>query len=328
MEIVYDNILNPKKALKSIKESLFKLYQEDYGEEAFDEIQKRWDTTVFIMETTPEETYYFVMDNKKQIKNQSLMVRAHLEYVDFREQKRKIEKTLQEELRDYIQGRYNIYSDQFIQDLWSGKKDKNDASIKKEIEFKTSKIIRELYDARNIFLINNTLWGRRLLRKYKTLKPEQLAEIIFQEVFPAITCVVENKQKTTQTICFVPLIRHIKLPSLDRMFLHEARHVIETDGIRSGFVVFPDMTYNGINEVRTERNAIRDEKRTKTLFARQLAMRQSVYEEYIPKFNEFDGSMEYMNWVAFYGNLEEEKELLDRARDFLKQEQPKEKVMK
>lgn len=328
MEILYDNILNPKKTLKSIKESLLKLYQEDYGEEAFDEMQKRWDNTIFIMEATPEETYCFVKENKKQIKNQSLMVRAYLEYVDFREQQRKIEKTLQEELRDYIQGRFNIYSEQFIQDLWSGKRDKNDASIKKIIEFKTSKIIKELYDARNIFLINNTMWGRRLLRKYKTIKPEQLAEIMFQEVFPAITCVVENKQQKPQTVCFVPLIRHVKIPSLDRMFLHEARHVIETDGIRSGFVVFPDMTYNGINEVRTEKNAIRDEKRMKTFFARQLLVRQSVYEEYIPRLNEFDGSMEYMNWVAFYGNLEEEKDLLNRARDFLMQEKSQEKVMK
>ena len=140
--------------------------------------------------------------------------------------------------------------------------------------------------------------------KYRELSKEQLAEILFQTSFPAITCVLESKKKELKTVCHIPLIRYIKTPSLDRMVLHELRHAEETEGSRSGLSIFPNKKLDLLNEVRTEKHAIKDEQKLPLIFAREKDIPQSVYDLLIPTLEEYGDIEDSLDAMAFTGDFD------------------------
>ena len=120
----------------------------------------------------------------------------------------------------------------------------------------------ELIRKKNALLISKTRWGRRIKSivnhntKFK-VSDDDIAEIIFNGENCAMTSTFTNKNGDIR-LCYVPLARIYKLKGLDRVFFHENRHVVECSSTNSGIDTYDDDKYSMLNEIRTEKNAIRD----------------------------------------------------------------------
>lgn len=120
----------------------------------------------------------------------------------------------------------------------------------------------ELIRKKNTLLISKTRWGRRIKSivnrntKFK-VSDLDIAQIIFNGENCAMTRTFTNKNGDFR-LCYVPLTKIYKLKGLDRIFFHENRHVVECSSINSGIDTYDDDKYSMLNEIRTEKNAIRD----------------------------------------------------------------------
>lgn len=120
----------------------------------------------------------------------------------------------------------------------------------------------ELIRKKNTLLISKTRWGRRIKSivnrntKFK-VSDLDIAQIIFNGENCAMTSTFTNKNGDFR-LCYVPLTKIYKLKGLDRVFFHENRHVVECSSINSGIDTYDDDKYSMLNEIRTEKNAIRD----------------------------------------------------------------------
>ena len=120
----------------------------------------------------------------------------------------------------------------------------------------------ELIRKKNTLLNSKTRWGRRIKSivnrntKFK-VSDLDIAQIIFNGENCAMTRTFTNKNGDFR-LCYVPLTKIYKLKGLDRVFFHENRHVVECSSINSGIDTYDDDKYSMLNEIRTEKNAIRD----------------------------------------------------------------------
>ena len=319
MTTVYERILHPEETLDEIKEELFSLYEQDYGKYSRKTMEQRWNNTFFIFDATPIELRELLLSNK--IKNKKSVLRMEIEYVDYRRVQKRVEESAKEEFKEYLTDRFHIFKQEDMDDLWNGKtkdprwNDYMQESIlnkKKELDFKSKKE-----------LVRRTIWGKRIKKKCKTLTDEQLAEILFNSTLTASTNVLLDKNITYKTVCFIPLAKHINVPSLDRIVLHELRHVVETENNRSGLCFFEDFKYDRLNEVRTEKNAQRDEARLPIIFGRRKTGPQSLYEVYLNRLQGLDIYEELLNVVAFIGNIDSAREEIDSLNERIQEESKK-----
>lgn len=115
---------------------------------------------------------------------------------------------------------------------------------------------------KDTLLISKTRWGRRIKSivnhntKFK-VSDDDIADVIFSRENCAMTSAFTNKNGNIR-ICYVPLTKIYKLKGLDRVFFHENRHVVECSSTNSGIDTYDDDKYSMLNEIRTEKNAIRD----------------------------------------------------------------------
>ena len=316
--IKYDSIMNPERTLDHIKELLFSIYQKDYGASNREIIKKRWDNTIFILESNPVETRDFICQFRRYLHTTGL-IQKQIEYLDYTQKEKTIDKEIKQEFKTFLEMKYNIFSEEQLDDLWNREEIVDNCSYRMASDIITLK--EKLKQAKKIALITNTIWGRRLQKKYKELSVEQLAEIIFEEHFHASTCVAETKDGKKRTICYIPLIRYYNVPSLDRMVLHELRHVVETEEERSGLEVFTHPEFSMLNEMRTERNAKKDELKTPIIFSRKTTGIQSLYELILEKVEGFDCYEDFLNQVAFQGNIELAREELEPISNRIKEKE-------
>ncbi|MBP5678316.1 MAG: hypothetical protein J6X28_00615 [Bacilli bacterium] len=304
------NYTNPGKALEERKEQLFQLYQEDYGEDSMEIIRKRWENTIFIFEDFPKDRVEFC--RKMGIgKLTPMSLIAQAEYRDYLQREKELSKEVKKIFQEYMQSKHQIYGETHLEELWEG-----DSLLKEKYGFGVAcdalEEKKRLLLAKKIALLSNTLWGKNLIRKYPMLSVEQLAEILYQENFSAITGTVVDKEGKKRCICYVPIMRYQGVVSLDRMVLHELRHVVETGENQIGLEENQNPRYSLLNEVRTDRNAIKDEKRLSILFERRNPENiQSIYEVFLLKLEELDAYEDFLNQVAFQGTIEENHEEID-----------------
>lgn len=319
--IKYENIVNSDKVLENLKPQLLSFYEESYGSEFKEELEKRWNETIFILEGTPEDTKKLL----SSIKDKKRKFQLLLEYIDYMRVKKRLESRMKDLFHKYYDEKIESIIGVSKEDLWNldlyAIEDEDEERIRTyqiqcmnlgisplANELKLSLALyrkEELYLEMQDELIRSTRWGRRIQEKIGFIPVEQLSEIIFEEELAASTTVVSNFFGECTTICFIPLARLMNAPSLDRIVLHELRHVVETKGKRSGLTNFEYPELDPINEIRTEKNAIKDESRLPIIFARTSNKKQSVYELVIPTIEELDIYEDYWNKVAMTGKIED-----------------------
>ena len=323
--IQLENLINPEETLNREKETLFAIYQEDYHLQDNQELEKRWNNTIFILEGNPKDKYIFWKNRMSQLPP-TKRNRIYLEWIDYEIiRKRSIQKA-QNKFLKYLIETGKIYQNENKKEIWNldweAYQIRNSSEARKhkyQIEciklgmdsitnweeldeiIRTKKTIEQEAQRE---IIKKSIWGKRIQRKAKGISIQQLEEILFDQSTNATTCVVET-EGGLKTICFIPWERQIEKVSLDRVFFHELRHVIETKNKRTGLTDFQNPKYDRMNEVRTEKNAIRDEKRILILFGRQPKKIQCLYELFFNTIENLEEYQEYLNIQAFRGKIDE-----------------------
>ena len=173
---------------------------------------------------------------------------------------------------------------------------------------------------KKVEIIRNTKWGRRIKRRILEdngieLSDIQLSEILFKDDDEkALTTVTRLEDGTNKTVCYIPLIENIDTCNLDRMLLHELRHVVETKESGSGISSFAGRKYELLNEIRTDLNAMEDEKLINgIIFSRKNRKAKSAYEMLIPYTSDFFvRNSNILNNIALYGDSDLLEEYYDK----------------
>lgn len=329
--MLYRNLDRREETFQSILSKVLPLYVQDYGEEKKDTIIQRFKDTIFILEGTP-------LDRKKAKSIKTL--RERIEYLDYICLYKKYLRIAQEEFKRYIELNYHLIPDSNSAKLWDIDFSPSCLEESKRGEYflvclscglepitnndqiyLISQYKKNIQQKMNIELIKNSLWGKRIHSLAPDLTSFQLEEILFDTVIAASTCVVETPTRMVKA-CYIPLDKLVDSPSLDRIVFHELRHVVETTETKSGLSVFANPQYDLLNEVRTEYNAMNDEKNLSLIFSRNNHKKQSKYERILDLIPDFSVFSIFLNHAAMCDELtsEQEKEVSELSKRIKEEE--------
>lgn len=296
-----DNILYPDEAYNEYKNSLISMYIDDYGEENYKKIKKRIDETYYLFDSNPEESLKFLDETNSGLLNLSRSFRFEIENSNYISCKKKIDNSLCFEFKEYLSNIFGISSryidENFLKmdfDAFSFKSmrklHRGTDVEKKEIESRQTAYIRtcELYGVKPVtslsiiegiiseknrldklekkLLVEDTIWGKRIKENIvKTtgynIPSDILADLLFLRGCCACVINIPNPKGNVKRICVFPCIHNYYIGLCDVSFLHENRHVVESDKNFVGLHILKDDGYVLLNELRTEINAIRDSKK-------------------------------------------------------------------
>ena len=298
--VKFENILNPEEAFKEFKKYLIELYAEDYGEEYKELIKNRIDGTYYLFESNPIDTYNFYKENKNLSYGLKRRIRIEREYSDYISFKNKIDKYLTNKYKDIISSYFNTTSSLLSDDLLIADFDsfsyesirvlnnpyasyENKSRIlnrqKRYLDLCSQHNVRAITDSSIIeriinirkelenegfkLLLDNTIWGRRIVKDIysktgKMVDTKLLGTVMYDDKCCASVCQIPTYNGDFIRICLFPIMKNYDIGALDKIFYHENRHVIESDINVSGFACSNIGNYFLINELRTQENAIRD----------------------------------------------------------------------
>lgn len=184
-----------------------------------------------------------------------------------------------------------------------------------------AKVIGKLFNLRekcsyeiNLFLAKYTKWAKRISKRITdwsgiVISDVNLVDLLFY-VGTASTSVVDVGRREPLRVCYFPLIANTYRGNLDGMFFHENRHAVEMDKKYAGLQIFASGKYSSLNEIRTEKNALRDKKRLENnvLFSNEGFINDTwnVYERLFSYTNGFfDEQLEVLNKLAVLNDIKE-----------------------
>ena len=173
---------------------------------------------------------------------------------------------------------------------------------------------KEQYDRQLMsYLLSHTHWGRRILNKFKNhdkrFELENIITIMLQKEVGAANFRLDDNRRATTSIVYYPIMNNIHFKSIDRMFFHENRHIVEATKRCVGLNTHIGNNYQLINEIRTEKHAIEDAERLSdnVLWSNDKMPENTYnsYEEMFPyTYNFFDDNKRLLDSLAISGNTE------------------------
>lgn len=292
--------MNPNEAVKNYMNNLMELYIEDYGSECSKLLRERIKKTMYIFDSLPVDEVNFFEENKQLTEYAKKADLTFLECRDFYNKKMVIDERFNQEYYNALASAFGVNNrfidELFSLDIDSYSLDNQIALgdwnisdlVKEEIRQRqddyqaeckrlgikcltNSKTIKELFELQddlnfetNFYLCRNTKWAKRIKKKIFEEKKQCISDIDLTELLfygSSGSCnLIDTGRKEKLRICYFPLLANVFRGNLDGMFFHENRHVVEmTDGF-AGFQYFQNNSYSSLNEIRTEKNAIRDKK--------------------------------------------------------------------
>ena len=352
---ILENIIKPYKVFEENKQRLIQNIELDYDKNDKRLVGERINNAIYILDSNPIDTKEYISNNANSIKDNRLLLRTEIEYLDYIIEEKRINKNVSNLFANYIKEYalidsltdnellFNLDFEAFSleNNALLDKVDVNQ-SIKEDIinrrkEFKIKcfeagteitinfdnieKIIRhkkalELY--KKIELIKSTRWGRRIKKQIKkmynyNIPNINLAHILLDNSVSANTSIIKDENNELKTVCYVPLISNINNSSLDRILMHELRHVSEINEKSVGISTFFKKKYDTLNEIRTEKNAIYDLSRmNKTLYSTKNN-NNSLYERLFRYTNNFfDDNKFILDKLSINGDIDKLEELFDK----------------
>lgn len=353
-----DNILYPDDAFDEYKNYLIEIYIEDYGEENYSKIKKRIDETYYLFDSNPEESLKFLDETNSSLLNLSRSIRIEIENSNYISCKKKIDKSLYYKFKEYLSNIFGISSryidENFLKmdfDAFSFKSmrklHRGTDAEKKEIEARQTAYIRtcELYGVKPVtslfaiesiiheknrldklekkMLVEETIWGKRIKKNIVkatgyNISSDILANLLFLRGCCACVINIPNPKGKIKRICVFPCIHNYYIGLTDVSFLHENRHVVESDKNFVGLHILKDDSYVFLNELRTEINAIRDSKRfiDSPLFSNRSMNSKyvSVYDRLLYySFDFINDNLDVLNKLAINNDISGYEDLFGRV---------------
>ena len=340
------NIIEPVFAIESYKEELIKIYKNDYKDKYSDIIRKRIDNTFYLFENDPTITFEFMRKFKKDVST-SRYIKSYIENLNYKmkllkihdasvdyyynlttkffEEERKKAKIIEKlDVESFCSRSVailnsNSYSDIEKANILERQKkyleDCHNLGVKPLTDPNTiDKVINSnnyVIYLRNLYLLENTIWGKNLLKKAKKfskyLDKEKIAITFASFNAACMRYIIEDN--SYKYLIYFPIIDRLSLSSLDRIIFHEMRHVIEGCDTSTGISDRFSNKYDILNEIRTEKNAINDSiiLKDKVLFSNEGV--STEYYNYYEKLFPYTGGFfeeyhDFLNEVAINGNID------------------------
>lgn len=345
--IYVDHILHPNDILKESKKDLLQLYAESYGEEYSTSIESRMNHTLYLFDSNPIDTMNFIQEQQDHIDDFKLLNYYEKECLDYVKIKTKYDSQYQKKLYQVLSRYFNLprkmkkelldldidsYSLKNISILKNPNSNQETINkIKKRqekylsecrkhnlialtnptfihlIEHEKSRLKKE----RDYKIIKHSIWGKRMIKRIKMFFPYlsiQDISIMLNHDFIATNNNLTSENCYANSIVYFPLIESLKHKNLDHLFLHENRHVIESERNHCGLHDYATGKYSMMNELHTEDNAIQDSQKSHNieLWSNDSLAKESIniYEEmllYTDGF--FDNYRELLNHLAITGDV-------------------------
>lgn len=281
----FERILNPAQALEDKREQLLDYYASQYGEENRSLIRKRNDKIIYIFESTPDINYEFLCDNQDKITNWEEFEEVEEEAIDYCKKRKILESKEQHDIYTLFCNYHNISYQQNMSKIEPILSLIDNIDLPKyEIEcsslgirpLKNKEIINELIkkkqkiiQMKKMKLIEKSLWGRHLQQTFLenglNIDSKLLAKIINSELTGICYTI------SSFTFVCIPIIeRYQQFGSIDRIFLHENRHAIESGQDYMIGLTDKEKRLMMINEIRTEKHAIEDNQNLPTIFSKKV----------------------------------------------------------
>lgn len=290
--------LYPDEVLKEKKELLIERYLEDYGEEYQSMIENRMNHTLYLFDSNPIITMNMMRDFEGEIDSKEFN-RIYLEYLDYKKIFDHIHKRINKKYSRMLSSYFSVSSFFTREDLLSldiesyslkilsfirkseeGSRKRDELIHRQEEYLKKCKEIgvtpltnpisiqflldekKRLEEYEYIFILKNTKWGKRIVRKIKSYYPKirisEIVKIMRDDAVALTSYLLDTNGSAKARVLYYPLLQDFSIQSLDRIFYHENRHVIESNRVSSGLHLHVGDTYQYLNEVRTEENALLD----------------------------------------------------------------------
>lgn len=345
-----ENILNPEISFLDYKNNLIEKYIEDYGEEYKDTIIDRMNKTLYLFDSNPKDKLLFILNNEKSIDDKYLvevekeynnyqrikrkihnsMIKKYYNYLSvfFNVSNSYIN----EDILNLDIDSFSLENQAKLSNSEINEKIK-DKIIKRQIRYLAAckeNNVEPLTDGIKIHLIERerdrlkrneikhillkTSWGKKILKKFRDYNPKielsDIVKIMRQEEVGAADFLLDESYEETSRILYYPIMRNIKYKSLDRMFFHENRHIIEAGKDHVGINTHLGNKYQMLNEIRTEKHAIEDSKHfiNNVLWSNEEMPEHSYngYEELFPyTYNFYDDNKDLLDELSFSGKIEE-----------------------
>lgn len=298
MKTSVESFLCPKEVLDENQNLLIDRYVEDYGNEYRDLIRKRMDNTLYLFDSNPIVTMKFIQQFGGNISSSQMKLfeKEYRNYKKvFSVIHERIKKQYYQKLASYFSISSHPIKEEILSldiesfslenqfllkrsDVCTSEKEKIIKRQEKYLEecemigvepLTNSVYIQFLLDEKrrleeyeDLSLLKNTKWGRRIVKTIRSYYPKiRLSEIqkIMRDDAVAVTSyLLDSRGCARARILYFPLLEHYSVMSLDRIFYHENRHVVESNPYSSGLHSHVGSSYQLLNEIRTEKNALDD----------------------------------------------------------------------
>ncbi len=330
----------PINTLIENKDLVFKYYVNQYGNKYKDLLNERMENIIYFFNSTPDFTFYFLLQNQKYIINFENMKKMEIEYNDYMSIKKRIKSDIMKckyilfcishniSYTEYY-CKYDLIlelANLFINDISKYQVECSDLGIRPV----SDKKIRDRFKIELNLLINNienesikeSIWWKNLSHSFKS-KGINISSIYhFYES-------INNKNNLgphcsiigNNTVVFIPLLEcYYKQYCLDRIFLHENRHAIETN-IKTNYIGIDslDNKLEILNEIRTDIHAIDDNNQLPEIFSKEDNREHIIYyyEKIFPYVDDLFFKYGYLfDKLIMEGNIEKLYKIFGKKKIF------------
>lgn len=365
--INYKNVLSSEEALSSLKSFLLNYYFSEYGEDSQDKILKNFQNTVFITSSFPNEKRDFFQKYGSFLPRNAYFSMLH-EFFDYQWWNQRLENELLEEFcssvygdsvppqKEFLTLDYESFGIDAYSTMFHGSKEEKEKIVTRQNQYllecmelgidpvrnvqKVEEIIslrKRLRKEKNRELLQSTIWGKNVKKDIQkqgfSFSDETLSSILFDRSVAASTSLVLDQEEKERIVCFVPFFFGKNVEGLDRIFLHEFRHIAEMHEKGTGFESFEKTHYGLFNEIRTDYNACLDMNHFSTsLWFSRGGERRSFYAQFFPQFHEFlYQNRELCNYLSLKGDVSLEEvfgeDMMQKFVDILSSENTKGKEL-
>ena len=329
MSVKLDAILRPDEAFLDYIPNLFSLYSHDYGIEQITKMADRIYDTMYLFDSDPISTYEFCA----KLKRFDIPEYVEEEYFDYIKAARKNHKHIYSgyysmlisffkpkkvPMSELEKLDYSSFSTKNVSML-------NNAQVPRYVKSKILKRqkdylkqcvslgVKPLTDSAYItilesnrrnaerdekrYLLQNTKWGKRITRKlsnwYSEISVDNIINILSLDSSGATGRLVSSGG-TRYSFVYLPVIERLKYQALDNIIFHELRHVVELGDLSTGLSTNIGNHYDLFNELRTEKNALRD---LEALKGKVLWSQEPLPSRYI---NEYEYLYSELNLEEFF----------------------------
>ncbi|MBQ6323509.1 MAG: hypothetical protein IJI22_01615 [Bacilli bacterium] len=293
MSVNIEAILHPDEAFLDYVPNLFSLYSHDYGIEYIPKMTDRFYDTMYFFDSDPISTYNFCA----KLKRFDIPKYVEEEYFDYIKVAKKSHKHIYSNYHSTLisffkpkkvpiaeleQLDYSCYSTKNVSMLSNSQVPRyvKNQILKRQKDYLKKCVnlgVKPLTDSSYIsilesnkrnaereekrYLLQNTKWGKRITRKFSNwfneISVDNIINILSLDSSGATGRIVSSGG-VRYSFVYLPVIERLKYQALDNIIFHELRHVVELGDLTAGLSVDVGDQYELINELRTEKNALRD----------------------------------------------------------------------